>query len=626
MNSPQHVAALTPPYHPNEHTAPSSENSSSASSPRIQGNAHPTSNIAAQMMQLESAAKAEPPVMETSTRKRTRGSAIKSEDVGQKVARTGDSTSPSGQTHDSADSASVATMHVPALQGEAPQYQHEGSENAGSEDDGSDGHTYTTAAPRERRLKSLSQLVILKNYYALHPRVSKEQVRKLISQTGLTHREVTRWFRNERHKEKKMKTHAMSAAHTVHHGHVPISAAQQAALLENERKRGESLGLLSHGSSTSPSSPQSNQHHAPPPQSAPMPMTTSSTGACFAPMMMPGGPSQMSGMPAGNGQFGFPGMMPMQMPVMNMNGMVAMPQQQMDMSMGMASLDPKKGGTFVVSPNQQQFHQQSLMMQQLMMQQRMLQEQQQSLYRHSMVGPGGMSHPPMTMQPMPVGMAPQYFHPSMPMSSFPPPLPMQPGQQQQQQQAPQQPSGQQSPNNIAQMRLASTQQAAQQQVAAAQAQAQHHVASVQAQAQAQVAAAQAQAVHQQQQFTSAMQATTNLLMQGVSPSSFPSYFASAGAPSLVPMQQQPQQMVSPYGMPAKHQLPMMPPMTMMMPQPSSSPPFTSPHPPSQPAPHPLVQQPEAALSTSAALPSDDALNTATSAMLAVANNQAVEAH
>ena len=95
-------------------------------------------------------------------------------------------------------------------------------------------------APRERRLKSLSQLVVLKNFYALHPRVSKEQVRKLITQTGLTHREVTRWFRNERHKEKKMKAQA-AAIGANNFPHIQVSAAQQAALLENERKRGEAM-------------------------------------------------------------------------------------------------------------------------------------------------------------------------------------------------------------------------------------------------------------------------------------------------------------------------------------------------------------------------------------------------
>lgn len=43
----------------------------------------------------------------------------------------------------------------------------------------------------------------LKLFFQTNQRPSKEDIRKLVKDTNLPHQEVTRWFRNERHKEKK---------------------------------------------------------------------------------------------------------------------------------------------------------------------------------------------------------------------------------------------------------------------------------------------------------------------------------------------------------------------------------------------------------------------------------------
>jgi hypothetical protein len=54
-----------------------------------------------------------------------------------------------------------------------------------------------------RHIKSPQQLRILKQFFANNIRPTKSDVKGLVAETGLPHNEVTRWFRNERHKEKK---------------------------------------------------------------------------------------------------------------------------------------------------------------------------------------------------------------------------------------------------------------------------------------------------------------------------------------------------------------------------------------------------------------------------------------
>jgi len=58
-------------------------------------------------------------------------------------------------------------------------------------------------ARKSRHIKSPGQLKQLKLFFQTNQRPSKDDIRKLTKDTGLPHQEVTRWFRNERHKEKK---------------------------------------------------------------------------------------------------------------------------------------------------------------------------------------------------------------------------------------------------------------------------------------------------------------------------------------------------------------------------------------------------------------------------------------
>jgi hypothetical protein len=56
---------------------------------------------------------------------------------------------------------------------------------------------------KSRHIKSPAQLKALKFFFQTNTRPSKDDIRKLTKDTQLPHQEVTRWFRNERHKEKK---------------------------------------------------------------------------------------------------------------------------------------------------------------------------------------------------------------------------------------------------------------------------------------------------------------------------------------------------------------------------------------------------------------------------------------
>lgn len=66
---------------------------------------------------------------------------------------------------------------------------------------------------RQRRLKSTEQIRVLKTFFLLHPRVTKEQACQLSEQTGLTCVSIKRWFRNERYKQKQLRT--IKTANTI---------------------------------------------------------------------------------------------------------------------------------------------------------------------------------------------------------------------------------------------------------------------------------------------------------------------------------------------------------------------------------------------------------------------------
>jgi hypothetical protein len=64
-----------------------------------------------------------------------------------------------------------------------------------------------------RHLKSPHQMRQLKLYFATNKRPDKEECRKLVKQTELPYKEVQRWFRNERHKDKKAAETKQEARH-----------------------------------------------------------------------------------------------------------------------------------------------------------------------------------------------------------------------------------------------------------------------------------------------------------------------------------------------------------------------------------------------------------------------------
>jgi len=56
---------------------------------------------------------------------------------------------------------------------------------------------------RKRRKKSAQQIQVLREYFAVNPKPNKAAAHKLANMVQLSYQEVTRWFRNERHKTKK---------------------------------------------------------------------------------------------------------------------------------------------------------------------------------------------------------------------------------------------------------------------------------------------------------------------------------------------------------------------------------------------------------------------------------------
>lgn len=104
-------------------------------------------------------------------------------------------------------------------------------------------------ARKSRHIKSPTQLKTLKIFFQTNQRPTKEEIRKLVKETNLPHQEVTRWFRNERHKEKKSSEAKMEAIqghvkmqghpgmHQQQHGHNQHMQHQQQHGMKMKRKR-----------------------------------------------------------------------------------------------------------------------------------------------------------------------------------------------------------------------------------------------------------------------------------------------------------------------------------------------------------------------------------------------------
>jgi hypothetical protein len=79
---------------------------------------------------------------------------------------------------------------------------------------GMSGNQLGLDARKSRHIKSPTQLKALKQFFMTNQRPTKEEIRRLVKETNLPHQEVTRWFRNERHKEKKSNEAKMEAIHS----------------------------------------------------------------------------------------------------------------------------------------------------------------------------------------------------------------------------------------------------------------------------------------------------------------------------------------------------------------------------------------------------------------------------
>jgi len=71
---------------------------------------------------------------------------------------------------------------------------------------------------RKRRKKSAQQIQVLREYFAVNPKPNKAAAHKLANMVQLSYQEVTRWFRNERHKTKKEQAWQRTGAQQVANG------------------------------------------------------------------------------------------------------------------------------------------------------------------------------------------------------------------------------------------------------------------------------------------------------------------------------------------------------------------------------------------------------------------------
>lgn len=80
-------------------------------------------------------------------------------------------------------------------------------DNAGIDEDNDDNdNNAPNPNKRRRRKKTTSQMEILRNTFLMDPKPEKNVLLHISKQTNLTYQEVSRWFRNERHKFKKYKS------------------------------------------------------------------------------------------------------------------------------------------------------------------------------------------------------------------------------------------------------------------------------------------------------------------------------------------------------------------------------------------------------------------------------------
>jgi hypothetical protein len=95
----------------------------------------------------------------------------------------------------------VKRLRMTAKQGRGKDEDEE--DDAGGDDDGDGDDGDEGATKRRRRKKSAQQMCMLREVFGVNPKPTKMCIRVIAQNTHLTYQEVSRWFRNERHKSKK---------------------------------------------------------------------------------------------------------------------------------------------------------------------------------------------------------------------------------------------------------------------------------------------------------------------------------------------------------------------------------------------------------------------------------------
>ena len=127
---------------------------------------------------------------------------------------------------------------------------------------------------KARHIKTPQQMRLLKNAYVMNPKPGKEEMKSLMKETKCSYNEVCRWFRNERHKEKKIKDGRVAmdvkpvstppataaSASSLINGSSGIMAESKPAItpVDNRPQSPSSGSLPSTPASSQPSSPQSS--------------------------------------------------------------------------------------------------------------------------------------------------------------------------------------------------------------------------------------------------------------------------------------------------------------------------------------------------------------------------------
>lgn len=117
--------------------------------------------------------------------------------------------------------------------------KHKGKEGAKEGDfnyyeEGED-EAATDSLKRRRRKKSSQQMEVLRNSFLMDPKPEKGMLMAIAQETRLTYQEVSRWFRNERHKFKKYKTGLEQKQQGSMHR---LPSSQQMRSLRYEKLRG----------------------------------------------------------------------------------------------------------------------------------------------------------------------------------------------------------------------------------------------------------------------------------------------------------------------------------------------------------------------------------------------------